>query len=52
MTRESERVPSRFFVIDRTRKQMLLITRFDFVFIEDLPSVNHSSERAVTVENE
>ena len=38
--------------IDRTRKQTLLIKRFNFVFIKDLPSVSHSNERAVTAENE
>ena len=41
-----------FFVIDRTRKQTLLIKRFNFVFIKDLPSVSQSNERAATTENE
>ena len=40
-----------FFVIDRTRKQTLLIKQFNFVFIKDLSSVSHSNEQAVTAEN-
>ena len=39
-------------VIDRTRKQTLLIKRFKFVFIKDVPSVSQSNVQAVTVENE
>ena len=39
------------FVIDCTQKQKLLIERFKFVFIKDLPSVSQSNEQAVTVKN-
>ena len=41
-----------FFVIDRTRKQTVLIEWFKFVFIKDLPSVSQSNEQTVTAENE
>ena len=41
-----------FFVIDPTRKQSLLIERFNFAFIKDLSSVSQSNEQAVTAENE
>ena len=40
-----------FFVIDRTRKQTLLIKRFNFVFIKDLPSISQSNEKVVKAEN-
>ena len=41
-----------FFVIDRTRKQPLLIKPFNFVFIKDLASLSQSKEQAVMAENE
>ena len=41
-----------FFVTDRTRKQALLIKRFNFVYFKDLPSASHSNNRDVTAENE
>ena len=40
------------FVIDRTRKQTLLIKLFDFVFTKDLPSINQSNVHAVKAEKE
>ena len=40
------------FVIDRTRKQTLLIKLFDFVFTKDLPSISQSNVRAVKAEKE
>ena len=40
------------FVIDCTRKQTLLIKLFDFVFIEDLPSISQSNLQAVKTEKE
>ena len=41
-----------FFVIDRTRKQTLLIKRFNFVFTKDLPSISQSNAQAATAKNE
>ena len=41
-----------FSVIDCTWKQTLLIKRFNFVFIKDLPSVSQSNVQAVTAKNE
>ena len=41
-----------FFVIDRTRKQTLLIKRFNFVFTKDLPSISQSNVQAATAKNE
>ena len=41
-----------FFVIDRSRKQTLLITRFNLLFIEQRPSVTQSNVNAATAENE
>ena len=41
-----------FFVIDRTRKQTLLIKRFSFAFIKDPPLASQSSVQSVTAENE
>ena len=38
------------FVIDRTRKQTLLIKLFDFVFTKDLPSISQSNIQAAKVE--
>ena len=38
------------FVIDRTRKQTLLIKWFNFVFTKDLPSISQSNVQAVKVE--
>ena len=40
------------FVIDRTRKQTLLIKWFDFVFTKDLPSISQSNIQAVKAEKE
>ena len=40
------------FVIDRTRKQTLLIKLFDFVFTKDLPSISQSNVQAVKAEKE
>ena len=40
------------FVIDRTRKQMLLIKWFDFAFTKDLPSISQSNIQAVKAEKE
>ena len=40
------------FVIDRTRKQILLIKWFNFVFTKDLPSVSQSNISAVEAEKE
>ena len=40
------------FVIDRTWKQTLLITLFDFVFTKDLPSISQSNVQAVKAEKE
>ena len=40
-----------FFVIDRTRKQILLIKRFT-VFFKDRPSLSQSNVEAVSAENE
>ena len=40
------------FVIDRTRKQTLLIKLFDFVFTKDLPSICQSNVQAVKAEKE
>ena len=41
-----------FFVIGRTRKQTLLIKRFNFAFTENRPPVIQSNVQAVTDENE
>ena len=41
-----------FFVFDRTRKLTLLLKRFKFVFVKDLPLVSHSNAHAVTTGNE
>ena len=38
------------FVIDRTRKQTLLIKLFDFVFTKDLPSISQSNIQAAKAE--
>ena len=41
------------FVIDRTRKQTLLIKLFNFVvFTKDLPSIRQSNVQAVRAEKE
>ena len=40
------------FVIDRTRKQTLLIKWFNFVFTKDLPSISQSNIQAVNTEKE
>ena len=40
------------FVIDRTRKQTLLIKRFNFVFTKDLPSISQSNIQAAKAEME
>ena len=40
------------FVIDRTRKQTLLIKRFNFVFTKDLPSISQPNIQAVEAEKE
>ena len=40
------------FVIDRTRKQTLLIKWFNFVFTKDLPSISQSNVQAVKAEKE
>ena len=40
------------FVIDRTRKQTLLIKWFDFVSTKDLPSISQSNVQATKAENE
>ena len=40
------------FVIDRTRKQTLLIKLFNFVFTKDLPSISQSNIQAVKAEKE
>ena len=40
------------FVIDRTRKQTLLIKWFNFVFTKDLPSISQSNIQAVKAEKE
>ena len=39
-------------VIDRTRKQTLLIKLFNFVFTKDLPSISQSNVQAVKAEKE
>ena len=41
-----------FFVIDRTRKQALLIKRFSFLFTKDLPSISQSNVQAATAKTE
>ena len=41
-----------FFVIDRTRKQTLLIKWFNFVFTKDPQSTSQSNVQAVKAENE
>ena len=41
-----------YAVIDRTRKQTLLIKLFDFVFTKDLPSISQSNVQAVKAEKE
>ena len=40
------------FVIDRTRKQTLLIKWFNFDFTKDLPSISQSNMQAVKAEKE
>ena len=40
------------FVIDSTRKQTLLIKRFNFAFTKDLPSISQSNIQAVKAEKE
>ena len=39
-----------FFVIDPTRKQMLLIKWFNYAFTKDLPSISQSNVQAVKSE--
>ena len=41
-----------FFVIDRTRKQTLLIKWFNFAFTKDPPSTSQSNVQAVKAKNE
>ena len=40
------------FIIDRTRKQTLLIKHFNFVFTTDLTSISQSIVQAVNAEKE
>ena len=40
------------FVIDRARKQTLLIKWFDFVFTKYLPSISRSNVQAIKAEKE
>ena len=40
-----------FFVIDRTRKQALLIKWFNFVFSKDLASISQSNVLAAKAKN-